>query len=146
MQITWMNLLKLKENQTCTVTIDCEIRDPFNQSSLLHKIKHDNIEPVPLQFNLYLTLRIIAELFPVIIHTLLNIAIIIATRETSAGRGNVGQQWVFYPIGVLVFATFIGILNHVVLSGIEKTFLAPIAIFSITMFICAIAVLFSGYV
>lgn len=138
-----MNLLKLKENQTCTVTTDCEIRDPFNQSSLLRFIKHDNVEPAPLQFDLYLTLRIIAELFPVIIHTLLNISIIIATRETSIGRGNVGHQWMFYPIGVLVFATIIGLLNHVILTDIEQH-LVPMILFAVTMFVCAIVVLFSG--
>lgn len=137
-----MNLLKLKENQTCTVTTDCEIRDPFNQSSLLRFIKHDNLAPIPLQFDLYLTLRIIAELFPVIIHTLLNIAIIIATRETSIGRGNVGHQWVFYPIGVLMFATLIGLLNHLI--GDVQQFLVPFLTFTITMFACAIVVLFSG--
>lgn len=142
MQIVWMNTVNLHRNQTCTVTTECMIEDPFSGDSLLRFINRDDIEPeVSLQFDLYLLLRIIAEYFPVIIHMLLNVAIIIATRETSTGRGDVGHIWVFYPIGVLIFATVIGLINHAI--DIEQH-IVPILVFSVTMFVCAVVVLFSG--
>lgn len=141
MQVVWMNMIHLHKNQTCAVTTECMIEDPFSPDSLLRYINRDTEPEVSLQFDLYLGLRIIAELFPVIIHMLLNIAIIIATRETSTGRGNVGHQWVFFPIGVLVFASVIGLINHAI--DIEQH-IVPIIVFSVTMFICAVVVLFSG--
>lgn len=139
-----MNTLHFHKNVVCTVTTECMIEDPFGKESLLRSINREEITPeLPLQFDLYMTLRIIAEFFPVIIHMLLNIAIIIATRETSVGRGNVGHQWVFFPIGVLIFASVIGLINHTIPQDVEQYFV-PIIVFSITMFVCAIVVLFSG--
>lgn len=58
----------------------------------------------------YLLVRSIADIFPVAIITALNTAIIIATRETSAGRADVGRQlawgavaWAIFPV---IFACF----------------------------------------
>ena len=140
-----MKLLNFaRENFTCTPAVECHISDPFGKESILRFIDRTQKysgEPVP--YEVYVPLRVIAELFPVIIHMLLNIAIIIATRETSIGRGNVGHQWAFYPIGLLVFASVIGLLNHAFADDTNR-YLIPILTFSITMFICAIVVLFSG--
>lgn len=140
-QIDWMNLVHYHKNLSCAVTTECMIEDPFSKDSILWSVSRDRFDEVPLQFDLYVTLRIIAELFPVVIHMLLNIAIIIATRETSVGRGNVGHQWVFYPLGVLFFATVIGLINHAI--SIEQH-IVPIIVFSVTMFVCAVVVLLSG--
>lgn len=96
----------------------------------------------------YTILRVLAELFPVIIHTLLNISIIVATRETSVDRGNVGHQWAFYPIGILFFANFLGLLNHLIVTpgetDVTNRSLITMITFPITMFVAAIVVLFSG--
>lgn len=40
----------------------------------------------------YLLIRSIADIFPVSIIVLLNTAVIIATRETSTGRSEIGRQ------------------------------------------------------
>ncbi|CAG9812233.1 unnamed protein product [Chironomus riparius] len=144
-QVQWMKLLNFaRENFTCTPAVECHISDPFGKESILRFIdRTQKYSGEPIPYEVYVPLRVIAELFPVIIHMLLNIAIIIATRETSIGRGNVGHQWAFYPIGLLVFASVIGLLNHAFADDTNR-YLVPILTFSITMFICAIVVLFSG--
>lgn len=140
-QITWMKTIRKINNITeCSPAIECLIKDPHERGSILE----DNIRTIIVKevpYESYYPLRIIAEMFPIIIHFLLNLSIIIATRETSVGRGNVGHQWAFYPIGVLVFASVLGVINHAV--DIDR-FLIPMIVFSVTMFICAIVVLFTG--
>jgi hypothetical protein len=135
-----MKLLKTKENNSeCVPAVECLIKDPHNQGSILEKGRIIIDQRVP--YESYYTLRIIAEIFPIIIHMLINIAILVATRETSAGRGNVGHQWVFVPIGVLFFASILGVVNHSINSS---QFIVPFIVFSVTMFVCSIIVLFSG--
>lgn len=119
--------------------IECLIRDAHEMGSILQEDKSIIYHQVP--YETYYPLRIVAEIFPIVIHMLLNIAIVIATRETSVGRGNVGHQWAFYPIGVLVFSTVLGLINHAV--DITQ-FWIPMITFSVTMFVCAIVVLMSG--
>jgi hypothetical protein len=142
-----MNHIRAIKNQTCTTpAVECHIAEPFKSSSILSVIRRiEHFRGIELQYDHYVTLRIIAELFPVIIHMLLNVAVIVATRETSVGRGNVGHQWAFYPIGVLVFASVIGLVNHV-LPGDVDAYVVPILTFSITCFVCAVIVLFSRWV
>lgn len=137
-----MNLQRLRENSTCTPAVECHINDPYGHDSILRFIERTTkYAGTPASYEVYFPLRIIAELFPVIIHMLLNLAIIITTRETSVGRGNVGHQWAFYPIGVLVFASVIGLINHAL--DVEA-YVVPIAVFAVTMIVCAVLVLFSG--
>lgn len=124
----------MQGNGTCSPAVECLIHDAYEVGSILEESKK-----VP--YSSYYTLRIIAEIFPILIHMLLNISIIIATRETSVGRGNIGHQWAFYPIGILLFATVLGLVNHPV--EVEQ-FYIPIITFCVTMFVCAIVVLLSG--
>jgi hypothetical protein len=135
-----MKLLKTKENNSeCVPAVECLIKDPHVKGSILEKGRIIIDHKVP--YETYYPLRIIAEIFPIIIHMLLNIAVLVATRETSTGRGNVGHQWVFAPIGVLFFASILGVVNHSISSS---QFILPFIVFSITMFVCAVVVLFSG--
>ncbi|XP_070508871.1 uncharacterized protein SP1173 [Chironomus tepperi] len=146
-QIKWMEVIhKIRSNYTCTPAVECHISNPFEKESILRYIERTyKYTGQTIPYNVYILLRVIAELFPVIIHMLLNIAIIIATRETSVGRGNIGQQWAFYPIGLIVFATFIGLINHTIDHAEQDyRYFVPILTFSITMFICAVVVLLSG--
>ncbi|CRL08087.1 CLUMA_CG020920, isoform A [Clunio marinus] len=135
-QITWMRLQRKIYNETheCIPAIDCNIGESFGGKNLLNIFYE-----VP--YTSYTTLRIIAEIFPILIHMILNIMIIVATRETSTGRGNVGHQLAFYPMGVLVFGSILGITNH--LHALEPFFI-PIITFCCTMFVSAFVVLFSG--
>lgn len=137
-----MKTIRLKDNAShCTPAVECLIQGPHEIGSILEKssVKRDEVP-----FTCYLTIRAIAEIFPLIVHLLLNISIIIATRETSVGRGNVGHCLAYYPIGVLVFSAAIGITNHLIPYSIN-TFFVPIITFAVTMLVCAIiVVLFSG--
>lgn len=139
-QVEWMKFLRTKENGShCSPAIECLIDDPHGKGSFLEEAKTIILQQVP--FESYITFRIIAEFFAIIIHMLLNIAIVIATRESSVQRGNLGHQWAFYPLGVLIFTSVVGVLNHVV----DPTpHILPIIVFSVTMFVCAIVVIFSG--
>ena len=137
-----MKTLRLKDNAShCSPAVECLILNPFELGSILEQDPHNVLQQVP--YGSYLTLRIIAEIFPLIVHMLLNIAVIIATRETSIGRGNVGHQLAFYPIGVLFFASILGAVNHLIPSDVQP-FFVPIIVFASTMLVCAIVVVFSG--
>jgi hypothetical protein len=140
-QVTWMKMIRKPLNVSeCAPAIECLVKDPQERGSILENSILSIIDKeVPYEY--YYTIRIIAEIFPIIIHMLLNICIVIATRETSVGRGNIGHQWAFYPIGVLVFASVLGVINH----GFDvESFYIPMIVFCVTMFVCAIVVLFSG--
>ena len=73
--------------------IECEIHDPYkNSESFLtdtrcFKIIGNDSEV----FLLYLIIRSLADLFMIAAHSLINVAIVVATRETSVGRGNIGK-------------------------------------------------------
>lgn len=60
---------------------------------------------------MYLWFRSFGDLFALATITLLNAAIIIATRETSTGRGDVGHQIVWASIGFGLFAPIIGAIG-----------------------------------
>lgn len=85
----------------------------------------------------YLVIRIIADLFPVSIITLLNTAIIIATRETSSGRADVGRQLAWGAFGWFLFVTALGIF------GVHSDITAPVILCIITWITAAIILVFA---
>lgn len=133
-QTIWMRMVK--NSSQCVPMVECEVLQPHEDKSILAYSSCYVKKP----FYSYLTLRLLAELFPVTIHVLLNVATIVATRETSIGRGNVGHQFAFNAIGVLVFSTLLGSINHVVDVA---TYVVPIITFSIAFLVAAVAVLLS---
>lgn len=74
----------------------------------------------------------LAEIFPTAAVTLLNAAIIIATRETSTGRGDVGRQLAFGSLGWATFPFIIG------MCGIQGQLLWPVVLFAVSMILAAI--------
>lgn len=134
--------MRLKDNASaCIPAIECLIEHRDASDNILKEKRTVVYHDVP--YDSYYPIRIIAEIFPIIIHMLLNIALIVATRETSIGRGDVGHQWAFYPIGVLVFSSALGLVNHLIHYNI-RPFVVPMVVFGVAMFICAIVVLFTG--
>ncbi len=77
-------------------------------------------------------IRLLAEIFPTAAITLLNAAIIVATRETSTGRGDVGRQLAFGSLGWATFPFIIGV------CGIQGQLLIPVIIFAVSMILAAI--------
>lgn len=100
--------LKANEDPNCQPVVLCAIYDPYdvnNTNSLLKKSEcgYNNIS-----FWLYLIIRSIADIFPAAAVALLSTAIVIATRETSTGRGDVGKQLAAGALGFAIFAPIIG--------------------------------------
>lgn len=84
-----------------------------------------------------MTVRAIADIFPVAIIVLLNTAIIIATRETSTGRSEIGRQLAW---GALAWAIFPFILG---LCGVHGDLLVPVIVCIILWIIAAIVLIFN---
>lgn len=95
-----------------------------------------------LTFWLYLALRSIADIFPTTAVTLLDAAVVIATRETSCGRGDVGRQLAFGSLGFAVFGPLTGYLT-ILAEGNPPSYYLPITMFSVMMIISAFIALFS---
>ncbi|KAJ8964028.1 hypothetical protein NQ314_005168 [Rhamnusium bicolor] len=118
--------------EDCHPNVVCEIHDPYNnKDSLLKRSQcgYDNIS-----FWLYLFIRSFADIFPAAAATLLATAVVIATRETSTGRGDVGKQFAAGALGFGIFAPIIG----GVANGI---FLGAMICFTILMVLAAIILL-----
>lgn len=79
-------------------------------------------------------IRIIADLFPVSIITLLNTAIIVATRETSSGRSDVGRQLAWGAVGWFLFVVILGA------CGIHGDITVPVIICIILWLIAAVLI------
>lgn len=63
-------------------------------------------------FWLYLSIRCIADMFPTAAIALLDAAIIIATRETSSGRGDFGRNMAWGSLGWAIFAPIVGAIGQ----------------------------------
>ncbi|XP_055530515.1 uncharacterized protein LOC129721677 isoform X2 [Wyeomyia smithii] len=131
-QVIWMKLLINSSN--CTPKIECEVHNPYdNEDSVLAESVCMKIVGDPeTTFWSYLLLRSFADAFPLAVIVLLNAATIIATRETSTGRGDFGRQIVWGAIGWALF--YFG------LSWVFETYYVYIAL----VLLAAIVLLFSS--
>ncbi|XP_050508392.1 uncharacterized protein LOC114342800 [Diabrotica virgifera virgifera] len=88
----------------CKPIVICEIHNPYNnENSLLERSQCGNSS-----FWLYIFVRSIADLFLAATVVLITTAVVIATRETSTGRGDVGKQFAAGALGFAIFAPIIG--------------------------------------
>ena len=92
-----------------------------------------------MTFWMYLTIRSIADIFPTAAVSLVDAAVVIATRETSCGRGDVGHQLAFGSLGFAAFGPLVGYLNSLVPS--RPAYFLPIAFHVGTMILAAIVAL-----
>ncbi|RZC37605.1 uncharacterized protein BDFB_009230, partial [Asbolus verrucosus] len=123
------------DNPDCEPIVLCEIRDPYdNENSLLKKSKcgYNNIS-----FWLYLFIRSIADIFPAAAVALLSTAVVIATRETSTGRGDIGKQLAAGALGFAIFAPIIG-------GAAGGKFLAAMICFTVLMALAILILLFDN--
>ncbi|XP_050299999.1 uncharacterized protein LOC126738620 [Anthonomus grandis grandis] len=93
-------------SEDCKPVLVCEIQDPYNNTdSLLKRSQcgYDNIS-----FWLYLFIKSFGDVFIAAAVTLLGTAVVIATRETSTGRGDIGKQIACGALGFGLFAPIIG--------------------------------------
>ncbi|KAF7987900.1 hypothetical protein HCN44_003763 [Aphidius gifuensis] len=136
---------KKKLNQTCK--IECDMFDPFIEpnnywlkENQCHQIAGDPI----MTFWMYAIIRTISDIFPMTIITLLDSAVVIATRETSCGRGDIGRQFVFGTIGFSLFGSLSGYLNLILPTSYDTNYLIPIIMHSLLMIIASIVALTSN--
>ncbi|CAH1159551.1 unnamed protein product [Phaedon cochleariae] len=100
------NLTNDGQDDDCQPVVLCEIHRPYsNKDSLLRRSQcgYDNIS-----FWLYLFIRSVADIFPAAAAVLIGAAVVIATRETSTGRSDVGKQFAAAALGFGIFAPIIG--------------------------------------
>ncbi|XP_019869896.2 uncharacterized protein LOC109598424 [Aethina tumida] len=119
----------------CHPIVVCEIHDPYNNTNSLLKRSqcgYDNIS-----FWLYLFIRSVADIFPAAAAALLATAVVIATRETSTGRGDVGKQFAAGALGFGIFAPLIG-------GVADGRFLDAMICFTVLMLLASLLILFDG--
>lgn len=87
----------------------------------------------------YFTIRLIADIFPLAALVLLDTSIIIATRETSTGRGDVGHQFAWGSLGWAMFSPIVGLFD----VSEEVPYLLPFSVGVILLFISAVILLFA---
>jgi hypothetical protein len=133
--------MKLTKNKTeCIPMVECNITHAYdNEKSFLSQSLCYEVEESSLIWP-YFILRSLGDLFAISVHLLLNIAIIVATRETSTGRGNVGHQLVWGAIGIFVFSLILGLTHQY--AGIDETMdhFIPMITFCVAMLIGAVIV------
>ncbi|XP_034952618.1 uncharacterized protein SP1173 [Chelonus insularis] len=102
-----------KFNQSCA--IECDLLDPFMLSGSSHTENQcSQVAGDPdMTFWMYITIRSIADIFPTAAVALIDAAIVIATRETSCGRGDVGRQIAFGSLSFAIFGPLVGYLNTI---------------------------------
>ncbi|KAF5284534.1 hypothetical protein FQA39_LY17007 [Lamprigera yunnana] len=117
-------------SSVCEPHVRCTIDNPYNTSHSIY------IEPSctrdDTSFWLFLFIKSIADIFPAAAVTLIDAAVIIATRETSTGRGDAGKQ---FAIGALGFAIFPPIV------GAVYTEIVSLSLFTVLMLIGAIIIM-----
>lgn len=90
-----------------------------------------------LTFWLYLLIRSVGDLFAAAAITLLNTAIIIATRETSSGRGDVGRQLVWASVGWALFPLVLGLCGVHAELFVSVAALCVCSLVAVVVLLCA---------
>ncbi|XP_031832215.1 uncharacterized protein LOC116426810 isoform X2 [Nomia melanderi] len=90
-----------------------------------------------LVFWTYLVIRSVADIFPTTAVGLIDAAVVIATRETSCGRGDVGRQLAFGSLGFAIFGPLTGYLCTLI-ENLNSFYYLPIALHSIMMLLAAV--------
>lgn len=116
---------------SCHPVVMCNIYEPYNSSESMLKVTECGYNNI--SFWLYLFIRSIADIFPTAAVALLNAAVVIATRETSTGRGDVGKQLAVGALGLAIFPPLCGWIDVPVVSLI---------IFSVMLVLAALILLF----
>lgn len=116
---------KSNVTSTCNQRVRCAIDNPFNSSNSIFiepSCKRDDST-----FWIYLFVRGIGDIFPVAALVLLDAAVVIATRETSTGRGDAGKQFAAGALGFAIFPAIIGAVDVELVTFIVFTVLMIIA-------------------
>ncbi|XP_063223965.1 uncharacterized protein LOC134531882 [Bacillus rossius redtenbacheri] len=122
--------------------ISCDIDDPYTAAgSVLAQSECPRAVGDPqLTFWSYLVLRSLGDAFTAAAVTLLDASVVVATRETSAGRGDVGRELAWGALGCALFAPAVGaVLSHAT-GPAPPVYYAAFACFAALMLLSAVVV------
>ncbi|XP_003703511.2 uncharacterized protein LOC100877436 isoform X2 [Megachile rotundata] len=127
-------------SQSCS--IECDLVDPYTlpDSVLVEYMCQQNENWSQLVFWTYLAIRSTADIFPTTAVALIDAAVVIATRETSCGRGDVGRQLAFGSLGFAIFGSLTGYLSTLIENLTSFCYL-PICMHAIMMLLTAVVAL-----
>ncbi|XP_076624845.1 uncharacterized protein LOC143343638 isoform X2 [Colletes latitarsis] len=127
--------------QTCS--IECDLVDPYTlpDSVLVESQCQEADEDWShLVFWTYLAIRSAADIFPTTAVALIDAAVVIATRETSCGRGDVGRQLAFGSLGFAIFGPLTGYLCTLI-DNLNSFYYLPIGLHAGFMLLAALVAL-----
>ncbi|CAG9792005.1 unnamed protein product [Diatraea saccharalis] len=127
----------------CKPAVRCQVLDPYDEPDgvLADAECRLTIGDPSATFTTYLILRMLADIWPTAALALLGAACVIATRETSLGRGDVGRQLAFGTLGLAIFPPLAGLAAE----SMESPFVVPFALHAVFMLIGALILLFDSH-
>ncbi|KAJ8871226.1 hypothetical protein PR048_027532 [Dryococelus australis] len=125
--------------------IVCDIEDPYTAtgSVLAQSECPQTIGDPVATFWSYLVIRSLGDMFTTAAVTLLDASVVIATRETSIGRGDVGHELVWGSLGYAVFAPSVGAIISYVVGHDSPVYYVAFAVFMVLMLLSSIIVIFA---
>ncbi|CAK9811870.1 Major facilitator superfamily domain-containing protein 6 [Anthophora plagiata] len=126
--------------QSCS--IECDLVDPYTlpDSVFADSQCQQTKDWSHLVFWTYLAIRSTADIFPTTAVALIDAAVVIATRETSCGRGDVGRQLAFGSLGFAIFGPLTGYLCTLI-ENLNSFYYLPIGMHAAMMLLAALVAL-----
>nr|XP_026491085.1 uncharacterized protein LOC113397135 [Vanessa tameamea]XP_026491086.1 uncharacterized protein LOC113397135 [Vanessa tameamea] len=133
-------LAALGAGAACRAAVRCQVLDPYDEpGGVLADAECRLVVGDPTySFWTYFVIRIFADIWPTAALALLGAACVIATRETSLGRGDVGRQMAFGTLGLAIFPPLAGFAAT---QMPDTPYLVPFLMHAIFMVIGAIILL-----
>ncbi|KAM0724971.1 Major facilitator superfamily domain-containing protein 6-A [Formica fusca] len=127
-------------NQSCS--IECDLVNPYilSGSVLAESQCQRTGDWAEAAFWMYLFVRSIADIFPTTAVALIDAAVVIATRETSCGRGDVGRQLAFGSLGFALLGPLSGYLSTLT-NDIGPAYWLPLVLHAVLMILTAVIAL-----
>ncbi|XP_037297227.1 uncharacterized protein LOC115452751 [Manduca sexta] len=134
----------MKDDEECTPAVRCQVLDPYDEpDGVLADAECRLVIGDPAAtFWTYLFIRILADIWPTAGLALLGAACVIATRETSLGRGDVGRQLAFGTLGLAIFPPLAGLAID---QMPENPYLVPFVMHAVFMLIGALILLLDSH-
>ncbi|XP_037967817.2 uncharacterized protein LOC105385226 [Plutella xylostella] len=134
----------LEDNPECRPAVRCQVLDPYDEpDGVLAEAQCRLVIGDPsYTFWSYLVVRVLADIWPTAALALLGAACVIATRETSLGRGDVGRQLAVGTIGLVIFPPLAGLAAKEVP---EAPYLIPFVMHAVFMLIGALILIFDSH-
>lgn len=132
------------ENEECKPAVRCEVLDPYDEpDGVLADAECRLVIGDPNStFWTYLVIRILADIWPTAALALLGAACVIATRETSLGRGDVGRQLAFGTLGLAIFPPLAGLAAE---QMPDTPYLVAFILHAVFMIIGALILIFDSH-